>query len=358
MIFKLFNLEHFRNLETVSFEPKPFLNFIYGNNGSGKTSLLEAIYYFSVGRSFRTHLNKTVIQHQHQQFNLFARLLDKEDQEIPLGLERHVNAQLLIKYNHQHLDSVAELAKIMPMQLITTESFSLLTEGPQYRRSFLDRILFYIEPSFFNYWQKYSHALKQRNALLRQTNDREQLCFWDGVLAEIGEFLHQQRQQFLMTFIDLLQEITEKYFPKYNFSFEFLPGWNTDIPLKNLFKQQLSYDLQYGYTTKGPHRFDFKIRANQQYVEQLLSRGQLKLAVFFMYYACYLLLARTKDLKSIFLIDDLTAEFDGANLSLVLNLLSELKTQCFITMIEPAQYHMFDQETIGMFHVEHGQIVS
>lgn len=51
MIFKLFNLEHFRNLETVSFEPKPFLNFIYGNNGSGKTSLLEAIYYFSVGRS-------------------------------------------------------------------------------------------------------------------------------------------------------------------------------------------------------------------------------------------------------------------------------------------------------------------
>ena len=146
-----------RNL--VSIEVKPIakgFNFIYGENGSGKTSLLEAIYYLSLGRSFRSSVIQRIIHHNSEKMSIFANISTLDEQHFPIGLERHATGDLILRANGRDIKSIAEHANLLPMQLI--DSLSLFIK---WRSVFVGNILigdFYLTRIFD--WRQYGAPLR------------------------------------------------------------------------------------------------------------------------------------------------------------------------------------------------------
>src|SRR6185437_11687729 len=124
------DISQFRNLTSVKVEPVAGFNYIFGNNGSGKTSLLEAIYYLSLGRSFRSSNFTRVIQKSATKLSLFARLVTQTNQMASLGLERRVDGDIKIRLDGNNVHSIAELASLIPVQLIDSQCHRLIDAGP------------------------------------------------------------------------------------------------------------------------------------------------------------------------------------------------------------------------------------
>ena len=138
MTLKWLDITGFRNL-SAKFEPiLGGFNYIYGDNGSGKTSLLEAIYYLSLGRSFRSHLTERIIQRSADKLSIFAQVALNEHQTIPVGLERHVEGEMKLRLNGKDARSMTELMNVLPIQLIDSQCHHLLDSGPHFRRKYLN----------------------------------------------------------------------------------------------------------------------------------------------------------------------------------------------------------------------------
>lgn len=160
-------IRDFRNIETADLALSPGFNFLVGANGSGKTSVLEAIYTLGHGRAFRSLQIGRVIRHEQEAFVLHGRL-QGEERETAIGLTKDKQGDSKVRIDGTDGHKVAELAHLMPMQLITPEGFTLLNGGPKYRRAFLDWGCFHNEPGFFIARSNLKRLLKQRNAALRR----------------------------------------------------------------------------------------------------------------------------------------------------------------------------------------------
>ena len=194
MLHKL-QIQHFRNLSQAEIYPSGGMNLLLGHNGSGKSSVLEAIHYLSLGRSFRTHLTNRVIMQGEKAFTLFAQL-QLDDQSVNVGLQKDRQGDTQLKIGGKSADKLAQLASLLPLQLIHPEGYNLLTGGPQQRRAFVDWGVFHVEQAFFPLWVKVRRLLKQRNALLRQSTQYAPLSYWDQQLAEFSQALSVFRQQY------------------------------------------------------------------------------------------------------------------------------------------------------------------
>ena len=138
------DISAFRNLSSVQIKPiENGFNFIYGNNGSGKTSLLEAIYYLSLGRSFRSSHLERVIQFSADKLSIFARLDQPNNDTLSIGLQRNIEAELKIRIEGKDVFSIAELAHLLPVQLLDSQCHHLIDAGPAFRRKFVDWGVFY-----------------------------------------------------------------------------------------------------------------------------------------------------------------------------------------------------------------------
>lgn len=174
-------IRDFRNIESADLQLSPGFNFLVGANGSGKTSVLEAIYTLGHGRAFRSLQIGRVIRHEQDAFVLHGRLQEGE-RETAIGLTKDRDGDSKVRIDGTDDHKVAELALMMPMQLITPEGFTLLGGGPKYRRAFLDWGCFHNQAGFFVAWSNLKRLLKQRNAALRQVTRYEQLRPWDKEL--------------------------------------------------------------------------------------------------------------------------------------------------------------------------------
>ena len=175
-------VNNFRNLTSVTIEPSPQFNILYGDNGAGKTSLLESIYYLGFGRSFRTRHTQHIIQHDMDSFSIFTYLINKGN-KVPAGIERSQNGERKIKIEGESVSTLSLLAKHLPLQLMSTISYRFFFNGPKIRRQYLDWMLFHVEPSFYSKWQSFQRILKQRNAGLKAGLPRQQLRSWDTVVT-------------------------------------------------------------------------------------------------------------------------------------------------------------------------------
>ncbi len=164
-------IRDFRNLVDVELEPCSGVNLISGQNASGKTSLLEAIYYLSHLRSFRTVYLSDLINHQADRLQLFAKAVDSQHNLVPIGIERSRHA-LQVRARQKPVQRVADLTALFPVLAIHPDSYRLITGSPSERRAYLDWGVFHVEHGFFEAWQRYKKALSQRNAALRAAQRR------------------------------------------------------------------------------------------------------------------------------------------------------------------------------------------
>jgi DNA replication and repair protein RecF len=350
------DIHRVRNLKNVTLQPAGGLNLIYGSNASGKTSILEAIYLLSHGRSFRTANIRSVIQHQTEFLQVFGKIKHNHSKTfIQLGLERgpaHTN----IRINQDTVTTTSQLAAYLPVQIINPEAHRLLELGPSQRRKFLDWGLFHVEPRFHPTWQSYNRLLKQRNAALRQQLNKNNIIAWDPQLVETADFLTQLRRKYVAELLPYIQTYTSRLLDV-TLDILYRPGWNQDQDFKTALDQDFEQDRMHGHTRKGPHRADLRLSEQGIAVQDKFSRGQQKLLV------CALRLAQIRYLKdqleqsSVVLVDDLAAELDSYHREQLLALLAESGAQVFITTTETDLITPGSWSSQKVFHVEHGQIV-
>lgn len=347
----------FRNLTSTTLKPvlKGF-NCIVGDNGSGKTSLLEAIYYLSLGRSFRSHLAERVVNVSATQFSLFAHLVSDAAGYDAVGLERHVDGGLKIRINANDVSSVAELARYLPVQLIDSYCHQLLDSGPSVRRKFLDWGIFYYNPEFLRTWKLFSRALKQRNAALRGQISKKELEAWTQELVLHAEVLHAMRNAYLEALIPCLEAMIARLLDFSGIKIQYQPGWDVSHDYAAVLANAVERDFQLGYTHYGPQKADLRIVIQGVPAKDILSRGQQKLFVCAMIMARGTLLERGNK-RPVYLVDDLPSELDSSSRSKLLSLLAEQDAQVFVTAVDSHSLGpVITAHPVKMFHVEHGNV--
>ena len=327
----------FRNLRQARIDCSPGLNLLIGPNASGKTSMLEALYFLGRGRSFRARQPQELIQAGAEAFRVVAIMSSSNGQRIPVGMERTAR-ELTARIGGVPTRSLAELARQTPVLLLNPDSHRLLEDGPQQRRRFMDWGLFHAEPGFLDAWRRYGAALRHRNAALRSGAANRAVNAWDGELAAAAVILDRLRETFCGALGGALERLAGETLDAGGVQVDYRRGWPLE-PLERGFAEWLrigrDQDRHLGHTRIGPHRADFAIRIAGRPPAEALSRGQQKLLIIALVLAQAELYRRHVGDACILLIDDLPAELDSANRVRVMQTLSALDTQLFVTAIEP-----------------------
>ncbi|CUS47805.1 MAG: DNA replication and repair protein RecF [Idiomarinaceae bacterium HL-53] len=353
-------IHQLRNIRRAEIESASTINIIYGENGSGKTSVLEAIYCLGFGRSFRTHQHKQMIQAEHDSFTVFSKLEGSSPDEVhKVGFSRSRLGESQIRINGESQVRFTDLAKYTPVQLITPEGVALVTEGPKARRQFMDWGLFHVERAEYQSWIDYTKLLRQRNALLRLGRYyTDGGAFWDKELAKAGANLTIARECYLTALNALLSRYTENFLPGIQFEFKLLPGWSEKyLGFEEALADKIELDLKQGFTSVGPSKAEWQIKADGADAKERLSRGQLKLLVAALRLVQGEHYREQTGKKCVYLVDDLPAELDDANQKKLCDALLECGSQVFVTAIEKENLlkHFQNAET-RLFHVEQGTV--
>lgn len=348
-------VEKFRNLNAVDLQFDPGFNFLVGNNGSGKTSLLEAIFYLGHGRSFKSAVSNRVIAYDEPHFTLFGQIQESQHQ-WSVGLQKHRQGNTIAKINGEDGNKIADLAHLLPMQLITPEGLTLLNGGPSYRRAFLDWGLFHHQTSFHGAWLALNRLLKQRNAALSQQQPYAAIKIWDIELAKLAHQVSEWRASYAEALRPAIEQTCQLFLPELEISLSFHRGWEKDTDYADLLKDNFERDRALGYTFSGPQKADFRFKANGLPVEDVLSRGQLKLLM------CALRLAQGEHLMAelgrhcIFLIDDFASELDQFKRALLAERLQQSGSQVFVSAITQGQLKEMQPTQYRLFSIDQGKI--
>ncbi|GAB3487150.1 DNA replication/repair protein RecF [Marinomonas epiphytica] len=352
------DIAHVRNLSSVRFEPSPQVNLIIGENGSGKTSILEAIYLLSFGRSFRSHKHKTYIQHDTPHCLVFAQLKQDNEQVVPVGLQRHRDGQVDVRIQGQRAQSAIELAERLPVQLINPDAFRLLEGSPSIRRQFIDWGVFHFDESFINAWRGWQKALKQRNTLLRRGKiSASLLSAFDQELIRLGEQVNFARKAYVDNLTPYFTKVLSELSGELEVKLQFYQGWDSQKTLAQMVESGRDRDIELGYTHGGPQRADLKVKTPVGDALDSLSRGQQKLVVSALKIAQGQLLMSTGR-PLVFLVDDLPAELDTKHRQKLCHLLESLNSQIFITSVGPdsGDFDWADTTDVRQFLMNNGEL--
>lgn len=362
MQIRRLSLHQVRRFETVELLPQPGINLLTGDNGAGKTSVLEALHVMAYGRSFRGRVRDGLIRQGHDALEIFvewdASTAGHPDLRRRAGL-RHSGQDWKGRLDGEDVAQLGNLCAALAVVTFEPGSHALVSGGGEPRRRFLDWGLFHVEPDFLPLWRRYSRALKQRNALLKQGGAPRMLDTWDHELADAGEPLTGRRQQYLERLQERAVELAAVLAPQLALQTLTLnPGWRRqELPLADALLLARERDRQAGYTSVGPHRADWQVGFANIPGRDALSRGQAKLTAL----SC--LLAQAEDYAAqrnhwpVIALDDLASELDRNHQRRVLDRLMAGPAQVFITATERPDA-LPDAAAITRFHVEHGQIAA
>lgn len=349
------NIERVRNLKTVALTGLQPFNVFYGANGSGKTSILEAIHLLATGRSFRTHIPKHYIEYEQSDAFIFAQSATDK-----FGMQKFSSGEQLMRVNGDTLATQGQLAKLIPLQLIDPQSIDIIEHGAKPRRQLLDWLMFHVEHEFYAVWQYYSRILKQRNSLLKSQRQIsiERIEPWNQLLGQYGEILHSQRLEVVAEWNTYFMEELKHLLPNIEVQLEYSAGFNTDIGLQQNLTQHHQKDIERRYTEHGPHKADLKLKTPYGAASDVLSRGQKKLLIVALKLSQIAML-HASNRETVVLLDDLTAELDVAAQQRLIERLSQLGSQVFMTTLDQqsVQKHLHDLSiSYQLFSVKHGQV--
>jgi DNA replication and repair protein RecF len=351
-------IQGIRNLGQITLDDCATINVLTGLNGSGKTSLLEAIYLLGHGRSFRSARLNPVINHLESRCVVYGKIRQPNGELATAGISRSRGDIQTFKVNGMPATAASQLAEILPLQLIHAESFSLLEGGPKVRRQFLDWGVFHVEPSFLQLWRRTQKALKHRNALLRHGRiNRSEMAPWEVELASCAEKIDVLRSRYINGLVPLFQAALEKLVTLDAVTLGYKRGW-PDGSLQQSLLRDAGRDAQQGVTHSGPHRADLDIRVNGRPADEVLSRGQEKLLACALRLAQGALLHKITGKTCVYLVDDLPAELDVSKRQALCKELTRINSQVFVTATDAQSLEgcWSDSRSLRWFHVEHGHI--
>ena len=349
-----FQIRDFRSIDAAELEFDPRCNLISGPNASGKTSLLEAIYFLARGRSFRTPRNDALIRTGAHDLLVTGRVEAESGRPTAVGI-RYGRDGFEVRAGGDSLHGLAELATVWPVQAIDPEVHQLVEQGPAERRRYLDWGVFHVEPVFVSEWRRYQRALKQRNAALRAQASESEVRAWDPELLSAGESLAERRRHYFRRLQPAVATVGEQLLGA-AVELSLHDGWPQGESFAEALARSWARDVERGSTQAGPHRADLTIRVGGLPARHRVSRGQQKLT------AASMLIGQLRcdhaqgSPTAALLVDDPAAELDFAHLERLVDLLVALPGQLFVTSLDPASRSLARLSEPRRFHVERGQI--
>lgn len=361
MSIKSIYLKNFRNLKEQRFNLNPELSFFVGDNGSGKSSILESIFFIGHGKSFRTTKSELICHFDQQAFYLNVK--DEDDGNFGLSKSKS-DINFIIKKNGERIQKLSELASNFAVQIVTPESFKLFFGGAKERRRFLELGLFHVEHDYKFSWKHFSKIHKQRNALLKNRSDEQTYSYWTQEFVQASKVISSIRSNYAQKLAEELRFWLAILLPEAldSFDLNYFQGWSQSRELEEVLASQREKEIKQGFSASGAHKFDLKFLIAGHALELKLSRGQQKLFLLALTLAQMKLIEKVRQVKPILLIDDFGAELDISSRERFNEALATLNGQIIISAIDfeavkPILENLKQEKNYTMFHVEHGEIL-
>jgi len=334
---KQLKIKNFRCFIDIDVNFQGALSVISGDNGAGKTSLLEALHYLCYMRSFRTHSPKDLIQFDSNEFFVKASFLDKDNLEAANALQVGFSQnKKIVKLNNKTIGSFKDLMDYYRIITLTEDDLWLIKGGPDVRRSFLDQAILLLDYSFGQKIKEYKKVLEQRNSLLLHEKCSPELYdLWTAQLWEKSLCIQQERKELLGAYEGKINEILGKTFDEtITVSLAYK---SKNVRLEDSFEQFMAtvgrfkhQEFRFRRSLFGAHLDDFTIDFQQRKSKFYASRGQQKLVVLLLKAAQLLDLGQKRG-PAVFLLDDFMTDFDEEKATLLAHFLLSLDCQLIFT---------------------------
>ena len=344
---------NFRLIEQLEIEPDPQVTLFWGQNGAGKTSILETVDFLSRGRSFRSRRLDALLRKGARTLTVSGTV---HEAGVPthLGIEKSARGRNL-RCNHRKAETLSAHAARLPVVALHPDSHRLVQGGARYRRNYLDWSAFHVKPDFLPAWREYSRCLRQRNQALRQRGSAREIQAWTQKTAVAGERVSLARSSVIEEIKPIFSTFSCKLLPEAESGLRYYRGWPAESQsLEAALAGARSREQRTLATHWGPHRAELALSLNRQPAAQVASRGQQKLL------AMSLLLAQAAHLQAhtrrncAVLLDDIGAELDRDHAQALVREVAALGCQAFMTALAPDDVDLQAWSQARMFHVKQG----
>ena len=336
MYLEKLSLVNFKNYDQLNLTFNSRINCFVGNNGSGKTNLLDAIYYLSLTKSYFNNIDSQNIMHSKDFFIIQGDYIRKDlAEKIYCGVKK--GKRKIFKRNNKEYSRFSEHVGLLPVVMISPADSSLITEGSEERRKFMDAVISQYDVTYLDNLIRYNRALVQRNVLLkefaRKNNFQSSLLeIWDEQLVTLGKYIYSVRQKFIKELVPVFQDhyntISER---KETVHLEY-HSQLAEGDLATLLKESLDKDRFLQYTSAGIHKDDLVLAIDGYPIKRTGSQGQQKTYLVALKLAKFEFISSINGFNPIMLLDDVFDKFDTDRVKQIIKLVSkDTFGQIFIT---------------------------
>lgn len=335
MILKRISILNYKNLEQVELDFSPKMNCFIGQNGMGKTNLLDAVYYLSFCKSATNPIDSQNVMHNQDFFVIqgFYATDGGDPEEIYCGLKRRQKKQF--KRNKKEYTRLSDHIGFIPLVMVSPADAELIAGGSEERRRFMDVVISQYDKEYLDALIRYNKALTQRNALLKAEAepDEELIAVWEEMMAATGEVVYKKRSEFIAEFIPTFQSFysyISQDKEKVNLSYE---SHAIQGNLQEIIKGSRQRDRIMGYSLKGIHKDDLIMQLGDFPIKREGSQGQNKTYLIALKLAQFDFLKRTgSNTTPLLLLDDIFDKLDASRVEQIVKLVAgDNFGQIFIT---------------------------
>lgn len=357
MIVKSLELNHFRNYETLNVEFDKGTNIFYGDNAQGKTNILEAIFLSATTKSHKGSKDKEVIRFGQDEGHIRT-YLSKEDIEYKVDMHLRKSKSKGIAINGVKITKAAELMGLLNVVLFSPEDLSIIKNGPQERRRFMDMELCQLDKFYLYNLNNYNKIVNQRNSLLKdiafQPNLRDTLNIWDSQLVSYGSKIIERRILFIKQLNEIIYDIHKKLSGDRE---ELEIVYDPDVMISE-YETKLAYnqerDIKLKTTSVGPHRDDFHFHVGGMDIRKFGSQGQQRTAALSLKLSEIEIVKKVTKQKPVLLLDDVLSELDSNRQNYLLNSIGDIQTIITCTGLEEFVANRFEINKV--FKVTNGVV--
>ncbi|WP_299890639.1 DNA replication/repair protein RecF [uncultured Lacinutrix sp.] len=327
MILKSLSLLNYKNFDSKSFTFNDTINCLVGNNGVGKTNILDAIYHLSFGKSYFNPIASQNIKHD-EDFFVINGDYKKEDKSEKIVISLKRGQKKIIKRNAKAYEKFSEHIGFLPLVIISPADRNLIIEGSETRRKFIDSVISQSDKTYLNDLIKYNKALAQRNSLLKyfalnNTFNQDTLDIYNTQLHQYGTSIFIKRDTFLKDFIPIFKA---RYKAISNGNETVNLSYKSDLfetELETLLKQVINKDKAIQYTSVGIHKDDLLFNIDQHPIKKFGSQGQQKSFLIALKLAQFDFIKKQSGVNPILLLDDIFDKLDEERVSQIIKLVDD-----------------------------------